>query len=187
MRGFAPVQHVRYRHTKKGSGFVLQTEHGDTFYTSRLVNAAGPWSSDISRMVGIDLPVARAFQQIFVTDPLPGISKAFPVAIYPDLGIGFHEEGGGILTQYNRPYEPNLSDRIRTDYNWFLAHAQRQLNGFHSCTRQAFVPNGADIMMRRRTAGQSLAAQKICIRSAALTGMDLCTALRQASCSVKKF
>ena len=110
---------------RKGSGFVLQTEHGDTFYTSRLVNAAGPWSSDISRMVGIDLPVARAFQQIFVTDPLPGISKAFPVAIYPDLGIGFHEEGGGILTQYNRPYEPNLSDRIRTDYNWFLAHAQK--------------------------------------------------------------
>ena len=81
-------------------------------------------------MVGIDLPVARAFQQIFVTDPLPGISKAFPVAIYPDLGIGFHEEGGGILTQYNRPYEPNLSDRIRTDYNWFLAHAQKAVEWF---------------------------------------------------------
>lgn len=68
---------------RKGSGFVLQTEHGDTFYTSRLVNAAGPWSSDISRMVGIDLPVARAFQQIFVTDPLPGSAKRSRLRFIP--------------------------------------------------------------------------------------------------------
>ena len=83
MRGFRSCAARALPAYKEKGAVCLQTEHGDTFYTSRLVNAAGPWSSDISRMVGIDLPVARAFQQIFVTDPLPGSAKRSRLRFIP--------------------------------------------------------------------------------------------------------
>ncbi len=55
---------------KQGAIRVVLTSKGP-ITTPRLINAAGPWSSQIAALVGLDLPIQPRKGHIVVTEPLP--------------------------------------------------------------------------------------------------------------------
>jgi sarcosine oxidase subunit beta len=57
---------------KNGEIEKVVTTKGD-IYTERVVNAAGGWSKEIAKMVGIDIPVYSERHQILVTEPVKKI------------------------------------------------------------------------------------------------------------------
>jgi glycine/D-amino acid oxidase-like deaminating enzyme len=63
----------------------------------RIVNAAGPWSPRIGRMVGIDVPVAGAPLQIVVTTPGPKIVTQLVAHADRHLTLKQADTGGFIV------------------------------------------------------------------------------------------
>ncbi len=73
--------------------------------TRTIVNAAGAWSAQIARMVGIELPVEPLRRMLVPTEPFPGISQHAPMTIDMSTGFHFRPEGLGILMAWNDPDE----------------------------------------------------------------------------------
>lgn len=95
--------------------------------TRVVVIAAGPWSAQVGRMAGIDLPVQPIRRQIAVTRPLPGITRDFPFVIDFSRSLYFHYESGGILTGMSNPDEPPGFD-TRVDPEWRLVHFEHAVH-----------------------------------------------------------
>lgn len=93
----------------------------------RIVNAAGPWANDVASMLGYELHLVRAEQVVIVSDVFEEVPKNFPMVIYPDIGIGFHEESGGILIQYYRPYNECNTDNPEGDYSWIIKSVNKAI------------------------------------------------------------
>lgn len=82
-----------------------------------IVNAAGPWASQIGEMAGIDLPIQPIRRQMITTTPLPGLRAGFPFVIDFTQSLYFHREGEGILTGMSNPDEPPGTDQS-VDREW---------------------------------------------------------------------
>lgn len=69
----------------KGKIEKVVTTEGD-IYTERVVNAAGGWSKDVAKMVGVDIPVVSERHQILVTEPVKKMMDpmvmSFELSIY---------------------------------------------------------------------------------------------------------
>lgn len=86
-----------------------------------VVNAAGPWSGQISDMVAIPLPITPLRRQMLTTTPLPDLLPDFPFVIDFAQSLYFHREGEGLLTGMSNPYEkPGYDETI--DDAWELTH-----------------------------------------------------------------
>lgn len=84
---------------------ALQTTAGEVSGGTFLL-AAGPWSGDVGRAIGADVPVVPVRRQIAVTAPIPGLTKKFPFVIDFSQSLYFHYEGGAILTGMSNNNEP---------------------------------------------------------------------------------
>lgn len=100
----------------------VRTPHGD-IACEIVVNAAGPWSAQVSELAGAPLPVSSLRRQLLTTTPLPEIPSDFPVVIDLAEGIGFHREGDGLLTGMPNPHEPPGFDES-VDEDWELLHLE---------------------------------------------------------------
>lgn len=88
-----------------------------------IVNAAGPWSAQISDLAGIPLPVTPLRRQMLTTTPLPDIPTDFPFIIDFAQSLYFHREGEGLLTGMSNPHEkPGYDEGI--DDEWELTHME---------------------------------------------------------------
>jgi sarcosine oxidase subunit beta len=94
--------------------------------TPVVVIAAGPWSGEVGKLAGINLPVQPIRRQIATTNPIAGITRAFPFVIDFARALYFHYEGGGILTGMSNPNEKPGFD-IRVDEEWRLVHFQNAI------------------------------------------------------------
>ncbi|MFN8412779.1 MAG: FAD-dependent oxidoreductase [Anaerolineales bacterium] len=65
--------------------------------TRTVLNVAGPWSSQIGKMAGIEIPVTPLRRQMFTTNPLKEVSEDFPFVIDFAKSLYFHREGEGLL------------------------------------------------------------------------------------------
>ncbi len=54
--------------TKKKDIFQIETDQ-DTFYSKKVILAGGPWSKDLGKMLGVDIPIKQVRGQILVTEP----------------------------------------------------------------------------------------------------------------------
>lgn len=90
---------------KNGTIEALQTTAGDVAGGAFLL-AAGPWSGEVGRAIGVDVPVVPIRRQIAVTSPVPGLTKKFPFVIDFSQSLYFHYEGGAILTGMSNHAEP---------------------------------------------------------------------------------
>lgn len=107
----------------------VKTSKGD-IHCDIVVNAAGPWASDIAEMIGITLPIKPTMQQLFVTNQVPWVNKEFPVIILVDDMLGVHQEGNGLITGLTRPdYDDKFSVK-NVDRSWMLEHCRRLINRF---------------------------------------------------------
>lgn len=68
-----------------------------------VICAAGAWSAEIGRLVGIDLPVTPLRRQVMFTAPMPELSPAVPFTIDFATSFYFHREGSGLLLGMSDP------------------------------------------------------------------------------------
>jgi sarcosine oxidase subunit beta len=80
-----------------------------------IVNAAGPWGGEVSRMAGLNLDVYPYRRQVFITKPLSGYKKGIPMIIDFDASFYFREEGPGILMGMSDKKEPSS---FNTHVDW---------------------------------------------------------------------
>jgi sarcosine oxidase subunit beta len=73
-----------------------------------IVIAAGHWSANVGKSLGLDLPVSPKKHQLAMTESAPGLPDRLPMVV--DLATSFHfrKEGEGLLIGYNDPLgDPN--------------------------------------------------------------------------------
>ena len=74
----------------------VRTAHG-TVETGTVVCAAGVWSSELARMVGVELPVEPVLREVGFTAPDESLPDRIPLTIDFSTGFYFHREGPGLL------------------------------------------------------------------------------------------
>ena len=83
---------------------AVRTEAGE-IRTDSVVCAAGAWSAEVGRWVGVDLPVTPLRRQILVTEPVADLDPHTPFTIDFDTTFYFHREGPGLLLGMSDPDE----------------------------------------------------------------------------------
>ena len=107
---------VRRVNVSGGKVTGVETAHG-TIQTRSIVDAAGPWSAQIGRMAGVDLPVQPIRRQMFTTTPLPEVPADFPFVIDFAQSLYFHREGDGLLIGMSNPHEnPGFDQNVDEDF-----------------------------------------------------------------------
>jgi sarcosine oxidase subunit beta len=85
--------------------------------TSTIVIAAGVWSPQIGKMIGLDIPVKPYKREIVVTDSLapyfPGISTSLPMTIDFSTTLSWRPEGGALLMGFSDEDVPASFDTKR--------------------------------------------------------------------------
>jgi sarcosine oxidase subunit beta len=113
---------VTHIETSGGRVTAVQTNHG-RIACRAIVNAAGPWASVISNMVGVPLPITPLRRQMLTTTPMPDIPADFPFVIDFARSLYFHREGDGLLTGMSNPTEqPGFDESV--DETWEETHME---------------------------------------------------------------
>jgi sarcosine oxidase subunit beta len=82
-----------------------------------LVNAAGAWGGEVGKLAGVDLPIVPLRRQIFVTDPVAGLDREFPLTVEFATSLYFHRESGGVLMGMADPTDgPGFDARVNWDF-----------------------------------------------------------------------
>lgn len=68
--------------------------------------AAGPWSAEIGKLAGVEVPVAPYRRHIWVTGPLPEVPRDAPMTVEWVSTFYFHPEGDGLLFGMSDRSEP---------------------------------------------------------------------------------
>jgi len=79
---------------RDGAGFRVETSAG-AIRAGRIVNAAGPWSAAIARLLGIALPVQGIVQQVIVTEPTTPVVRH--LVAHAGRHLSFKQGDGGHL------------------------------------------------------------------------------------------
>jgi sarcosine oxidase subunit beta len=109
-----------------GGRVVRVVTNTGTIQTANVVIAAGPWSGEVGKLAGIDLPIQPIRRQIAVTAPVPDLRADFPFVIDFSKGLYFHREGRGILTGMSNHDEPPGFD-TSVDETWRLHHLENAM------------------------------------------------------------
>jgi sarcosine oxidase subunit beta len=92
--------------TRDGRGdFVIATSSGD-FTAGLVVDAAGPYSATVAKLVGLELPVAPVRRHLLISGPIPSLPRVIPMTIDADSGVLVRREGDRVLIAYSNPDEP---------------------------------------------------------------------------------
>lgn len=102
---------------------------GGKLATGTVVCAAGAWSPELARMVGLDLPVEPVLREIGFTGPAPDLPEHMPLTVDFTSGLYFHREGPGLLFgMADRGQAPGFD--VPSDPDWLddvTAVAERRL------------------------------------------------------------
>jgi sarcosine oxidase subunit beta len=128
---------------ERGAGeFLLRTSKGDV-RAKRVINAAGAWSPEVARLVGVELPNRPHRHEILSTEPL----KPFltPMVSLLSSGLYFSQSmRGEIVTGINVEDHDDGSIKLGSRLK-FLSTLAREL--------VALVPRLADVKVLRQWAG----------------------------------
>lgn len=103
-----------------GGAFTLATTRGPVT-TRTVVNAAGAWSAQIARFLGVDLPVEPLRRMLVPSEPFSDFPHTAPMIIDMSTGFHFRPEGRGFLLAWNDPeetpgyktdFEPSFIEKI---------------------------------------------------------------------------
>lgn len=65
--------------------------------TRVVVDAAGAWARVVAGRLGAALPVVPTRHQLLITEPIPGVTPAFPIARIIDANVYVRHERGGLM------------------------------------------------------------------------------------------
>src|SRR5262249_57794918 len=71
---------------------------GDAF-----VIAAGPWSAEVGRAVGVELPIRPLCRQVLETGPLTGLPPGLPMTVEAEAGFHFRRRGDRLVLAMSDP------------------------------------------------------------------------------------
>jgi glycine/D-amino acid oxidase-like deaminating enzyme len=106
-----------------------------TIATRVIVDAAGGWARLVAAGAGGPLPVVPTRHQLLITEPIPGVTAAFPIARVIDANVYVrHERGGLMLGGYEPdPLQPDVASLgdvsalpLDIEVLWRLAHSVRE-------------------------------------------------------------
>jgi len=102
---------------RDGRVHAVVTAQG-TIRTPVVVCAAGIWSWQVGRMVGVTIPITPVEHQYLVTAHFGGVPRDLPVMRDPDLLVYFREEVSGLVVGgYERTPVPWGLEGIPPDFN----------------------------------------------------------------------
>lgn len=115
---------VRFREHEPATGISRERDRVTSVRTAKseiacatVVNAAGAWGAGVGRFAGIDLPIRPLRRQIFVTDPVPGLDREFPLTVEFASSLYFHRESGGVLMGMADPTDgPGFDASVNWDF-----------------------------------------------------------------------
>jgi sarcosine oxidase subunit beta len=119
--------------TDQQGAFRVETTRG-LVSTRTVVNAAGAWSAQIAKFVGIDLPVEPLRRMLVPSEPFFDFPHSSPMVIDMSTGFHFRPEGRGFLLAWNDPeetpgyktdFEPGFIEKI-------LMHAADRVPAFEN-------------------------------------------------------
>ena len=109
---------------ERGAIAAVETNRG-SISTRTVVNAAGPYSRSIGKMIGIEIPILPYRRHIFITEHIadrkdgPAAASVIPpnhiMVIDSETSFYFHREGAGILYGMSDPAEQPGYDQT---VNW---------------------------------------------------------------------
>lgn len=99
-----------------GRVVAVRTE-GVRIPCATVVDAAGPWAAQVGRLAGVDLPVRPLRRHIFITAPVPGLNREFPLTVDFANGLYMHRESGGVLLGMADPADsPGFLEAVNDDF-----------------------------------------------------------------------
>jgi len=87
------VERIR---VENGNLSAVETSLG-AVETGAVVCAAGVWSPEVARLVGLELPVQPYLREVGFTGPADGLPERIPLTVDFSSGLYFHREGPGLL------------------------------------------------------------------------------------------
>ncbi len=105
--------------TREGAVERVVTEQGD-IATPVVVDAAGAWARLVAEMTGIRVPIVPTRHQLYITQPIDGVTAQQPIVRVLDVNVYVRPERGGLMLG---GYEP---DPIQVDVRSLPADFQIQ-------------------------------------------------------------
>lgn len=91
--------------------------NGETMACGAVVNAAGPWAAEVAAMAGVEVPIVPLRRHIFVTGPVQGLEREFPLTVDFASSLYFHRESGGVLLgMADRADAPGFREGVNWDF-----------------------------------------------------------------------
>ncbi len=94
------------------------TVGGERYTVGTAVVAAGPWSAEVGKLAGLELPVRPLRRHLFFTDAVPEIPDPVPMTVDFETGFHFRREGPGLLLAMPDPSE---TYGFKEGVNWSFA------------------------------------------------------------------
>jgi glycine/D-amino acid oxidase-like deaminating enzyme len=94
-----------------------------------LVIACGPWSAELGRSVGVELPVRPLCRQLLETSPVPGLPDELPMVIEAESGFHFRRRRDRLVLAMHDP-EPRWLDEPVVDESLFDDRLQRLVHRY---------------------------------------------------------
>lgn len=112
---------------------IVEVETGrGTIRPETVISCAGPWSSQIGEMAGVDIPVAGYKRTLFFSEAFDELSPTQPMTIDMGTGLYFRREGPGFLIgETDESQQPGFD--TTTDWNWLdtvVEHAIQRVPAF---------------------------------------------------------
>ncbi len=104
MQGVKIVEGVPVTGFTRRNGAVtgVTTTHGP-IEAEYVVNCAGMWGRALAATAGVNVPLQAAEHYYLITEPIPGISRSFPVLEDPGSYGYYREEVGGLMVGLFEP------------------------------------------------------------------------------------
>lgn len=126
---YEPVKEILQ---ESGKVTGVRLESGEEYHAPVVVNACGAWAGELSKTIGIDIPVQPFRYQVFLLDLTHKFSKNLPLVFDP-TGFYFREEGKKIITgmPHKEPYSFEFSSDKSTfeDEVWPIFYERSELFG----------------------------------------------------------
>jgi sarcosine oxidase subunit beta len=94
-----------------------------------LVIACGPWSPELARTVGVDLPIRPLCRQLLETSPLPELPEDLPMVVEAESGFHFRRRADRLVLAMSDP-APRWTFDTTVDESLFGDRVERLVQRF---------------------------------------------------------